>query len=474
MPRIAPSWTALLAGLALACGSGDVPLSAPPRPANLSGFDPRVVARIQEALAKVEADLHGAPAWAELGYVYASERLKNLALECFVTAGRLEPEQAKWTYREAVTLAQMGAFEEASAAMERSLAREASYPPSHARLGDYRLALGDLDGAERAYRKATELDSSYPGGWVGLARVDLQRDKSADAIAILERLCATDPEDRTFRQLLANARQQSGSESALAPENVLAESELPVWNDPWELEARAFRQKPSMLEAGRLIDAGKPDEALRLLQEERARGTDPKESALTMAQALVHLGRKPEALQELELALAHEPENGTALLMKANLLDDTGDPKGAIEVLERVTALQPTFGGAFAAMARKYAQLGYHEKALTAFQRALELGVGDYELRYAFGQSLVVLKRWSEALPRFTELCAERADHGDAWVELALVQMKSGALEEADKALARAKETGNASPRLLGDVERSLAAAHERRARKRGDAGEDG
>src|SRR5688572_11025812 len=203
MPRVALPWIALVAWAGSACGTREVPIPAPPRPVNMAEFDLRAKERIEAVLAKLEGAPESGAAWAELGLVYAAERLRNLALECFSVAARLEPEQPKWPYRQAVTLAHLGSLAEAAQAMERSIALEPGYAPSHARLGDYRLSLGDLAGAEKAFARASELDSSYPGGWVGLARVALQRDESARAIEILARLAAEDPEDRTFRQLLA-------------------------------------------------------------------------------------------------------------------------------------------------------------------------------------------------------------------------------------------------------------------------------
>src|SRR5206468_3810851 len=119
---------------------------------------------------------------------------------------------------------------------------------------------------------------------------------------------------------------------------------------------------------------------------------------------------------------AREPENSTALIMKAQILDDSGDVPAAVALLERVTTLQPRFGGAFAAKGRKLFELGKYEPAVTALERALELGEGDYDLRNTLGRCLIVLKRWTEARERFTQLVAERADDGDAWLELATAQ----------------------------------------------------
>src|SRR6185503_7031383 len=188
------------------------------------------------------------------------------------------------------------------------------------------------------------------------------RDQTNQAIEILERLVKTDPEDRTFQQLLASAHQQAGGGSSLA-EKYLSENEIPVWNDPWELEMRSFRERPAMLQVGKLLERGQADEALALLQEERARGGDDSATALRAASVLQRMGRTQDALKEIDAALALEPENSTALLMKAQILDDAGEVPAAIALLDRVTTLQPTFGGAFAAKGKKLFRQGQHEKA---------------------------------------------------------------------------------------------------------------
>src|SRR5262245_36262276 len=163
------SCAGLAATLALASCGPDAP--EPPLPAGMEGLDARVVARVEETRAKVLADPENPDTWGELGMVYGAERLRAVALDCFREAARLDPDQPRWPYREAITHAQMGDNQAAIDAIQRSLALEPEYPPSHARLGSYRMDLGDLDGAEQAFRKAIALDSTYPGGWVGLARV---------------------------------------------------------------------------------------------------------------------------------------------------------------------------------------------------------------------------------------------------------------------------------------------------------------
>lgn len=463
-----PVAAALLLGLFAGCGppgtdAQGLAVPEPPVPPDLDEFDPRAAVRIRAGLARVAADGHSAAAWGELGALYTSERLKGQAIECFEVAERLDPSQPKWPYRLGIMLAQSGALGAAQAAMQRSLALEPDYPPSHARLGNSCLDLGDLDGAERSFRAAIERDSTYPGGWWGLARVELQRDRPAAAIAILERLTAEDPGSRAFRHLLASARRQLDPAAPLAAESALPDEETQVWNDPWELETRAFARQPTMLTVGLLLEHGRAEEALVLLAEERARGRDPDELALLFATAHLRLGQPAEARRELAALLARQPDSVRALLLHAELQDDAGDLRGAVQTLERVTVLQPGQGAYFAAKASKLAQLKQFEPARAAYLRALELGVHDYELQRGLGNCLVFLRRWPEALELFEAMLRERPDDGDVWLQFALAQLRSGALREAEQALARARATGKTSQKLLHDVEAAITGARARR-----------
>lgn len=471
MPRFALPRIPFLAVLVLGCGAGDPELPDAPRPPNLTQLNAAATTRILRYLAQVEAEPRRAQAWAELGFVYGAERLKGLGIECFRVAGRLEPRQPRWPYHEAILLGREASFEAAILALQRALELEPGYPPTHARLGEFRLALGDLDGAERDFRRATVLDSSYPGGWLGLARVALQRDRAFEAVEILERLRKDDPEDSTFQQLLAIAEREAGGASSVAVASLLSEDQLPVWNDPWALEARAFQADPASREVSQLFEEGKVSEALALLEQKRSAGREPITTGLAIAKARRLLGQSDLAMAEVEAVLAREPDNSSAILFKASLLEDRGDLAQAVELLERVTALQPNFGAAFAAMARELASLREHERAVEAFRRARELGVEDFELSFAIGNCLIVLKRWDEAQEIFGALVRERPEHGNSWLELAVARFRSGQLERAEEALERARASGNASPELLGNVENSLQGARERRARKAGPEG---
>jgi tetratricopeptide (TPR) repeat protein len=464
MPCLALFRVALPAAFALACAPGDVVLPEPPRPGLMESFAPAAVEHIEGALAKLEAEPRSDRLWAELGMVYNAERQRRLAAECFEVAARLAPRDPKWPYHRANVLARVGSQDEAIVAMERSIELEPEYAPSHARLGNLRFGQGDMQQAEAAFRTATRLDSSYPGGWIGLARVAIQLDDDQQAIEILERLSREDPEDRTFQQMLAMARRESGMVEGLSVEHVLGEQGgLAVWNDPWELESRAFQRLPGMLQVIPLMGQGKYAEVVRLIEEERANGVSSEETAFMYARALLGLERRPEALVEVERYLAAKPESTEALLMRARLLDDLGDVEGAVAVFEQLCLLLPESGGMFAATGLKQAQLGRHASAVESLRTALELDTGDFELRSKLAASLYALKRWGEARTVLAGLLEERPEHGDTWVRYATVCARSNRLKEAERALQRAAGLG-ASPQAIADVREKIDLIRRRRA----------
>ena len=54
--------------------------------------------------------------------------------------------------------------------------------------GSWLLDQNQLAGAERAFNRATEIDPADRAGWIGLARVYLQRNEATRAAGLLERL----------------------------------------------------------------------------------------------------------------------------------------------------------------------------------------------------------------------------------------------------------------------------------------------
>ncbi len=77
--------------------------------------------------------------------------------------------------------------------MRRAIDVNPTYAPAYWRLGLWLLDQNQTEDAERAFSRATEIDPADRAGWIGLARVYLQRDENARAAGLLERLVASAP-----------------------------------------------------------------------------------------------------------------------------------------------------------------------------------------------------------------------------------------------------------------------------------------
>jgi tetratricopeptide (TPR) repeat protein len=437
--------------LACAPGTGKNGTGGPPVPPNQDELDPRVLRRIAEARAKVEAAPTEASAWAELGMIFEAERLRASALACYEEAERRAPREPRWPYRRASTLAAQGRIEEASRALQAALALAPDHAPSHWKAGTYALELADVAAAERSFRRAVELDPSFPGGWLGLARVHLERDEPARALELLEDLLARNPGDPFVLQLLSYAQRQAGRVSASGAVT-LENEDVPVWNDPWEREAQSFREDPTILRAGQLIQRGQAAEAIALLEAGRAEGADPRGVSLRLARALVQLGRLAEAERELRAFLALEPENSHAHLLLARVRERQGDVPGALAVLESVTALHPTHGAAWAAQGFLLYRAEEFARAARALRRAIEYGERGNEARSTLAQALLATKSWEEARTVLEELLAESPALGDGWAMLARARIRLGDFSGGTAAIQRAERAGVSRPEYLEQV----------------------
>jgi tetratricopeptide (TPR) repeat protein len=134
----------------------------------------------------------------------------------------------------AVTKGRAGQIEGAIAAIDKSIALDGAYAPSHWRRSLWLLDQSKAGEARAEFQKATELDAANPGGWVGLARVALSEQRPGDAVDLLEKFLSQHPGDLYALHLLGTAYQRQGrceSQYALA----MAGPGEPVWPGAWAM-----------------------------------------------------------------------------------------------------------------------------------------------------------------------------------------------------------------------------------------------
>ena len=126
-------------------------------------------------------------------------------------------------------------------------------------------------------------------------------------------------------------------------------------------------------EAREHAQAGRPNEALQILQ--RALEQDPdNDGAFTqLAKIQYSAGRFEIAKEAAKVALQHNPYRSDTLYVLGRALRELGDLEGARDVLTQTTLINPLDTEALFYLSQVHLELGDREGATAALERALEL-----------------------------------------------------------------------------------------------------
>src|SRR4029077_3614900 len=191
-------------------------------------------------------------------------------------------------------------------------------------------------------------DASDRAGWVGLARVYLQRGETARAAGLLERLVASGPSDPYMMQLLGTAYRRLGrADEAASASGVGARGEA-QWSDAWTDEMLAFRRGYAALlrDATSYVVAGQFPAAIRILEQLRREKPDDLVLRAHLGQVYVAAGRDAEGVPLLEQVIASAPDRFEAHVDLATGYMHQGDLAKARTEVERAVSLNPSYGPA--------------------------------------------------------------------------------------------------------------------------------
>jgi predicted Zn-dependent protease len=340
--------------------------------------------------------------------------------------------------------------------MRRAIEFSPRYAPAHWRLGLWLLDQNQIEGAERAFSRATEIDPSDRAGWVGLARVYLQRNEPTRAAGLLERLVASGAGESYTLQLLGTAYQRVGrADEAASALGVGARGEA-QWSDPWTDEMLGFRRGFAALlrDATSDIVAGQYPAAIRIL--ERLRQEKPNDLVLMahLGQVYIAVGRDRDGVPLLEQVVAREPDRFEAYVDLATGYMHQGDLAKARTTVERAVSLNPSYGPARETLGLILWRGGESRGAIAAFDAAVERDPRNARAMVWQGMVYTNLDRTSDALAAFRRAARTDATSVDAWIGMANAEMNRRDLNAAAEALRNAQRLQPDRPVVKQTAER--------------------
>jgi tetratricopeptide (TPR) repeat protein len=446
----------LLALVATACLSSCSPSGEVPeivRPESLERLDPPVRELIEEHLAKAQTEPLAAASHGNLGLVYEANLLWGEAERSYTLAVRLAPDELGWKLHRAIAARQSGGFDRAIE-IYRSLAQEhPGVPAVQQRLGESLLELGDLRGAEAAFRELIAVAPDAPQGYSGLGDVLIRNGDSEAAIELLERAVEIAPGYRMAQYLLGDAyRRQGRTEEA---ELALARGvDASVWYlaDPLtaEVQSYAVNLAARLDRAGRLLNQGLAEEATAILEQARSEHPDNVTVLNNLAIAQMRTGRLAEAEEQLTAAVGIDPARFSTYLNLSVLAQRRGQLDSALLHTEEAVARAPDHDQTHFARGQILARMGRFEASLASLDRARELNASKPAYHSFSGDLCLRLARPEEALDHFERALEIDVGWFPAWVGTGLAQLELGRVEEARVAATEAARLAPGHPALSG------------------------
>ncbi len=453
-----------LLGLLLLAGAGYFvwplvrPAPAVVQPANPAALDPPVASLIRNKVMLAQARPRAASAHGELGLAYEANLLWDEAVASYRTAVRLAPDDPGWRLHLALATRQAGDFD-AALRLLRALAADVPFSAAvQQRLGMALAEQGALDEAAAAFRQVITLAPELPHGYVGLGDVLLQQDDATQARVLLERAVALAPDYRMAHYLLGQAYQRLGYPDVA--EQALARG---VNATPWFLpdpltervQGYAVNLTARLDEAGAYLNADRPEEAARVLEQVRDAHPDNVAVRNNLAIAYLRQGRLDEAHHLLRSTLALDTTRFSTYLNLVAWAERAQQFEQALTYADGAVAQAPSLAQPHFARGQVLARLGRLEEALTSLQKAIEYDAAKPEPYTLSGDLLLRMKRYDEAFQAYQQAVERGPNLFPAQIGLARAAATLGRRAEAEAALAAARRLAPDHP-LVAQTARQL------------------
>ncbi len=436
---------------------------SPPALVSLGPLAPEIADIVGQARDNVAQDPQDGGRWGRLGMVCEANGLVGAARDAYANAAAMQSSEAKWRYHLASVESRLGRVDDAVRDMRGAIDLNPTYAPAFWRLGLWLLDQNQTEGAERAFNRATEIDPADRAGWIGLARVYLQRDENARAAGLLERLVGAAPADRYALQLVGTAYRRLGRVDEAASALAVGAKGEPQWTDPWTDEMLDLRRGYAALlkDATAYIVAGQFPRAIGILEQLGREKPDDLVLMAHLGQVYVAAGQDADGVPLLERVIAREPDRFEAHVDLATGYMHQGDLAKARATAERAVSLNRSYSPAHETLGLILWRTGDPRGAAAAFDRSVQLDPRNARALVWMAMVQTNLGRPADALETFQRAARTDPTSVDAWIGIANAQMNRHNLDGAAVPLQNAQHLQPDRPavKATADRLRSLQAA---------------
>ncbi len=406
------------------------PRVALPPPPSLSGKPEEMRERLTAARARAAAPGASLGALADLGRMYHVNGFESEAVACWQALHAAQPKEAHWTYYLA-DLAELASDNAGRAQwLERTVALAPDYSPAWLALGELYFKGGQLEPAERAYRRRLELVPRDPYAALGLARIALQRGQRTEGKRQLEELIKAKPDFSSARNVFAEILAQENDLGGASRERWLGTvaGRFRAADDPWKNELRPFCYNSDQFVVWGETDYQTKHGDFGRKSLERAVELAPHDPRANEMLARFYLDMEEPAtardLLEKECQLPGPSESLLAELSEAYMALDQTDR--ALQTADRGLRLMPDSANLYNARGLALASARRFEDAIAAYRAAIDLAPGSPTATANFGLLFLLLGQKDAARTQLQQALRLQPGFGKAVIALASIEMEAG------------------------------------------------
>ncbi len=413
-------------------------------------------ARLEQTSARAIGRWSPGAALGELSRLYHANGFLREAMQCYTLLEQLEPEEPRWWHRHATLQAGAGDGERALERWERVRRLAPSYVPAQLRLGDLLLKNNQPARAAAVLAEVLQREPGHPHALLGLARIDLEAGRWAEARPRLEAVVAKTNYALGY-DLIVTVYEKLG-ETRRAMEirgRAKASGAYRDFPDPWldELLGDCYDVYRLALEAGRASANGNHAGAQRILERTLTLAPDDVAARFQLARVLVEQRDGSGARREFERCTVLVPGFADAWAHWAALLQQAGEAAGAERIVAAGLRACPESSGLHLMRARQLRQAGRAQEAIAAYETAIRLRPNEAEAYLELATTLFRLEEVPAGLKRLEEALAAEPEHPPTLALLAFHAITSGDETAAQGWMQRVQRQPRVAPEQAGRLQ---------------------
>jgi tetratricopeptide (TPR) repeat protein len=369
--------------------------------------DPAVVTALSTARRSVERRPGSADTWGYFGKVLRIHEFFAESDVCFARAAELNPRDPRWPYF--LGRGQRGRDrEKAEQYLRQAVAVSGNVFPPHFLLGELLLDEGRIDEAEPLFAQILAREPGNPRAIFAIARIAVAREKSADAIAGLERVVAAAPTVKAAHSLLAQLYGREGRKDLADREAAIAATlaEESTWTDSYQQE---------------LVDVWVGLEA-----------------RLAVAQAMWSSGQQRQTIPLLRAVVKDYPSSARAQFVLGDRFNRLKEFADAEAPLREAVRIDREFSRAYFELGYSLQQQGKVVPAADAYREAIRLQPDFALAYYDLSYSLVAQRDFPAAIGALQDAVRYAPGLTPAYARLADLLNSQGREREARDVLEQA------------------------------------